>query len=162
FGHGPCGSLAMRLHRPRSQRARIPWDAMDRPSLSSRAVASSFASRPPPALPRRWRCAGVLLVAATVSRSGDEFEAGMGAGGAAPTSSSSTSTTSAGEGGSNPGATTTASSASSGEGGSAVSTGEGGGGAGGGNEGGGGSGPVGDCDPELSGEVPIPASCGVF
>lgn len=103
----------------------------------------------------------MLLAVAAASCAGEEFETGGGEGGAAATSTSST-TTSSGDGGSNPG-TTASSTVTSGEGGSAVSTGEGGGGEGGGeNEGGGGSGPVGDCDPELSGELPIPASCGVF
>lgn len=110
---------------------------------------------------RRLRCAGILLAVAATSCAGDEFESSTGAGGAGATSGSST-TTSSGDGGGGP-ATTSSSTVTSGEGGSAVSTGGGGGGGeGGGSEGGGGSGPVGDCDPEVSGEQPIPGSCGIF
>lgn len=123
---------------------------MNRPSSSSPAPFPLAGSRrgtvdlaPAP----RWRCGGVLLAAATISCGaiscgGDEFETGAGGG---------------------PAAATTTTTSSSGEGGSAVSAGEGGGGDGGGqNEGGGGDGPEGHCDPEQSGDVPIPASCGVF
>jgi hypothetical protein len=108
----------------------------------------------------------VLLVSLlAASCAGDEF--GASGGGNDPTTTSTAATsTSTGEA-----STTTSSGAgagtstSSGEGGSGSSGSSTGGGSGTGGEGGEGSGgapPGGDCNPELSGDQPIPASCGLF
>lgn len=120
------------------------------------------------------RCAAVLAGLLAASCSGDEFQ-GTGSGGASTTdaassavgstgtpstspSSSSGDTTTTGEGGS-PVSTSTGEGASSGEGGAGGGSGSGGSS---GSGGGGGGEPLGDCDPEVSGDAPIPDDCGLF
>jgi hypothetical protein len=116
------------------------------------------------------RCAAVLASVLAASCAGDEFQ-GSGSGGASSTdaassavgstgtpstspSASSGDTTTSGEGGS-PVSTSAGEGASSGEGGGTGGTSGAGGGEGGGE-------PLGDCDPEVSGDAPIPDDCGVF
>lgn len=106
-----------------------------------------------PSAPSDLRCALVVASILAASCAGDEFTStGTGTGGGSTTSAASTSAPSSS--GSN---TTT-----SGEGGSLASTSSGAGGSSGSGGGGGAIDPVGDCDPELSGDVPIPDDCGLF